>query len=112
MKRAKIRKIYNQKRFEKDACVLIGGYFIPISESSQYLTMRKFYTNLIINFFKKHSDDVSVDFQGSQDGEAVVARDKKGEIIALIHIDPYNLEIMQAEYENGKLEEFLKEYCF
>ena len=53
---------------------------------------------------------VALSYKGSQDGEALVGYDDKGEAIALIHMDPEGVKAIQDAVAKGDLVEMLKKY--
>lgn len=88
---------------------LVDAYYIPDEMVEQYRIDREMYKEKAIRFFSQKSDDVTVDFTGSQDGEAVVSRDKEGEIIDIVGLDPDSIWAMKAADLKGELEAYLTE---
>ncbi|MDO5528021.1 MAG: hypothetical protein Q4F71_01340 [Paracoccus sp. (in: a-proteobacteria)] len=52
---------------------------------------------------------VALEWAGSEDGEAIIARDQGGDIVLLYHLeDPAEAERLRAARESGRLDAFIK----
>lgn len=87
---------------------LVDAYYIPDEYLPMYLEDRQVYTEKAYRLFEEWSDSVSIDYKGSQDGEALVGRDAQGEILYFIHLDPEGIAGMKEADQSGQLEDYLK----
>lgn len=92
------------KGFEK-----VGAYLIPKKEAGEYKRQRKLARKLAIQAMEGFCYRAHTAFKGGEDGEAVVGLDKKGELQALIHLDPDGVHAILEAHEQGRLTELLQE---
>ncbi len=92
-----------------DGMVLVDSYYIPEEEAAQYIQDREFFAQKATEVFAEFCHSVTRDWKGSQDGEAVLGLNKEGSLIALVHLDPSDVEMMKKAYKEGKLKEALLE---
>ena len=78
-----------------DTWVQVDAYMVPSSEVELYKRQREELAEAALSFFGTFCYSVAREWAGSQDGEAVVGCNVNGEIIALIHLDPGGIEMMQ-----------------
>lgn len=91
------------KGFEK-----VDAYLIPKKEAGPYKRQRKQARKLAIQAMESFCYRAHASFKGSQDGEAVVGLDKKGDLVALIHLDPDGVAAILKAHEEGNLAAMLK----
>ena len=84
------------KGFRLTATVLIDNYWIPRKEVERYLACRQYWSQRLMTYMSQAGWQVQLDFEGSQDGLAVLGLDAQGQIQALIHLDPANLTALEA----------------
>lgn len=104
MERVKIDGIWFDRKV--DGMTLVDSYYIPDEEVDQYVKDREHYAAKATAFFEKEGWIVSRDFKGSQDGEAIVGRDKEGEIQRFVHLDPMDVEGMKEADAKGFFEKY------
>lgn len=92
------------KGFEK-----VDAYLIPYAEVKQYKRRRNAARKAVKQAMYTFCKTVYTDFHGDQDGEAVIGLDDKGESIAFIHLDPYNLDLIEEAQRDGRLIKLLQE---
>ena len=79
------------KGFRLAATVLIDNYWIPRQEVERYLARRQYWSQRLMTYMSQAGWQAQLDFEGSQDGLAVLGLDTQDQIQALIHLDPANL---------------------
>lgn len=84
------------KGFRLAATVLIDNYWIPQQEVERYLARRQYWSQRLMTYMSQAGWQAQLDFEGSQDGLAVLGLDAQGQIQALIHLDPANLTALEA----------------
>lgn len=84
------------KGFRLAATVLIDNYWIPRQEVERYLARRQYWSQALMAYMSQAGWQAQLDFEGSQDGLAVLDLDGQGQIQALIHLDPANLTALEA----------------
>lgn len=102
---AAVRALVAAQR-KKDGLRRVDVWDIPEEEADAYIEKRERYAALATKCYEARSLNVRRDFQGSEDGEAVVAVDETGEIAFLLHLDPYETEAMQKAEAKGDLEAY------
>lgn len=90
-----------------DGMTLVDAYYIPDDRLEEYRRDREAMAEKATAIFKEHCATVRRDFKGSEDGEALLGLDKRGEITLFIHLDPENIEAMVDADERGELAAFL-----
>lgn len=88
---------------------IIDNYAIPKKEVSKYKRDRNKARKAAKKEFSKVYPIVLSQWEGSQDGEAVVAFNKEGEIQNLIHLDPLGVSSILKAIENKTLSTLLNE---
>lgn len=90
---------------------LVYGWHIPEEEADEYIRIREGFAAKALDFYAQRFHSVRRDFKGSQDGEAVLGLDEKGELQCVLHLDPMNIEAMQEAEKKGELEQYFRSMC-
>lgn len=85
----------------------VDAYLIPDEEVATYVENRRYVARRALDIYESAGYEAARDFVGSEDGEAVVARDEQGELRHLMHLDPDGVAQMLEADEAGTLDEFL-----
>lgn len=98
--------IIDGERFplEMDGMVLVDSYYIPKEQAEEYSKDREYYAQKTKEIFAKFCYEVVRDWKGSQDGEGILGRDRSGELIAVVHLDPDFVEMMKDADRKKNLE--------
>lgn len=89
---------------------MVGAWLVPKKEAGPYKRARKQAMKQARAAMESFCARVELSYKGSEDGEALVGYDKKGEAIALIHLDPEGVKAIGEAVEKGNLVEMLKKY--
>lgn len=89
--------------------VKIDAWLVPKKEAGAYKRRIKRCRKIAKNCMATFCCTVYTDYRGSQDGEAVIGKDKDGVIIAFIHLDPQGLEDIEKGVKDGNLKDVLSE---
>ncbi len=90
---------------------LVGGYYIPYREAASYKRRIKRCRKAAIEAMRSFCPIVLAQWaETSQDGEAVTGLNEKGDLIALIHLDPPGLDMIEKGLAEGNLPQVLKDY--
>lgn len=90
---------------------LVGGYHIPYREAAAYKRRIKRCRKAAMAAMGSFCPIVLAQWADSgQDGEAVTGLNHQGELIALIHLDPPGLDLIDRGIREGRLAELLKAY--
>ncbi len=76
--------------------ILVDAYWIPENEAGQYIAAREETARRLTQAIQSFCPGVERCWAGSEDGEAVVGLDSKGELMVVMHLDPYTIEEVQA----------------
>lgn len=76
--------------------VKVDAYWIPAADAPAYIAARQRTVQRVDALLRQFCVDVQRCWQGSQDGEAVVGRDANGDIIALLHLDPQDVQTAES----------------
>lgn len=90
---------------------LVGGYHIPYREAASYKRRIKYCRKAAMEAMKSFCPIVLSQWKESgEDGEAVTGLNAKGELIALIHLNPDGLDMIEKGLAEGNLAQTLKDY--
>lgn len=87
-----------------ESATLVDGWYIPDDEVEQYCADREHCAALAAKLFTTFCHEVTLDWAGSEDGEAVVGLGDDGELIALVHLDPRNIEMLTRAEKQGRFD--------
>lgn len=90
---------------------LVDNYWIPDEELEDYLAERDHFRKAIIALAEDYFPKVTTAFQGSEDGEAVVAYQENGTFRFLMHLDPMRIEEMKEAERNNELRDYFLDIC-
>lgn len=90
--------------------VKVDAYFVPFDEEEQYRKDREELALRAEMIFKEFCAIVKRDWAGSEDGEAITGLNENGELIALIHLDPYGVEMLNSSENLQIFRQKLLEY--
>ncbi len=93
-----------------DKWVQVDAYCVASSEEESYRADREELAKQALFVFAKHFHSASRQWAGSQDGEAVLGLDEKGQLKALIHLDPNGIELLKENPAADDFEKALLEY--
>ena len=96
--------------FRKDDMVRVDAYMVPRSMARAYIADREACAEAAMAVMRTFCAHVSRDWAGSEDGEAVVGCDERGDLICMIHLDPEGIEEMKHAIAADRLKAFLLEY--
>lgn len=88
-------------------CEKIDGYLIPKKEVGAYKRNRKRARKLLLQAMESVCYRACTAFRGSEDGEAVLGLNKQGEIMAIIHLSPGDVDAILKAHEEGTLVEWI-----
>lgn len=84
------------EREEYKGYTWVDAYLIPDHEVEAYVAERERLATEALDAMKTFCHDARRDWAGSEDGEAILGLDKRGDLIAVIHLDPQSLEEIKA----------------
>ncbi|WP_025729080.1 type 2 isopentenyl-diphosphate Delta-isomerase [Atopobacter phocae] len=87
----------------------VDAYLIPDEEVDQYINERQYYTRKLELEARKVFPKVAIEFQGSEDGEALVAYSSSGQFHYLLSLDPLRIRELKEADLNGTWYDYLKE---
>lgn len=87
----------------------IENYLFSQEDARSYLPKREHWAKELLALFKDHYGNAERSFQGSQDGEAVVALLPNGDLANLVHLDPATIDALEEAQEEGKVKELFQE---
>ena len=90
--------------------VKVDAYLIPEDEAEEYIRKREFYAGKAAEIFGEFCHSVTRQWAGSEDGEAVTGLDEDGELMMLVHLDPYDIEMKEEADREGRLRDALLEH--
>lgn len=90
---------------------LVDNYWIPDEDLKQYLDDRHHFRKKIIAYAQEYFPKVTTEFQGTEDGEAVVAYREDGSFRFLMHLDPMRIDEMKEAERDGELEAYFIDVC-
>lgn len=101
---------YEIPNLSADGCGLVDGitkvdaYMIDNAELKEYITRREEKYKKVEAFLESKGYEVSRNFAGSEDGEAIAYKDEDGDWNFLMHMDP---DFVDEEFSEEEIEELL-----
>ena len=89
---------------------LVGDYHIPYREAAAYERRVERCRGAALSAMRAFCPYALPQWKGGQDGEAVMGLDRKGELIALIHLDSEGMDLIDRDQRDGSLIQALKDY--
>ena len=87
--------------------VKIDAWMIPEAEAPRYEADREKAAQAMEKALQARYHHTARRFRGSEDGEAVVGLDEKGEMQCLIHLDPSNVAAAVRALDADTFEDFI-----
>lgn len=106
----KLKKIVSEFDYEVDLSeyersgnlIIVDAFWIPEEEAEKYIHDRELLAELVTEVFASEGYAVERSFQGSEDGEAILALDEKEDLQRVLHLDPYSVEDMNEVIKSGE----------
>lgn len=96
---------------KKPGATLVDAYYINDEEVEEYVRDRNHYRDALMAYARRFFPTVTTEFQGSEDGEAVVAYRRDGSFKFILHLDPMRINEMKEADVAGELEEYFQYFC-
>ena len=94
----------------KEEWVRVDAYCVSSSEEKSYRADREELATRSLKVFGKYFHSTERCWAGSEDGEAVVGLNEKGELRALIHLDPMGIDLLKQNPSEIEFEKALLDY--
>ena len=88
---------------------IVGGYWIPYREAAAYKRRVKRLKKAALKAMGRLCPYAVAQFANSQDGEAVTGLDRKGELVAIVHLDAEGLDFIEKGLREGNLAQALQD---
>ena len=95
------------KKKKNGSMVKVDAWYVPAQDAPRYIEARERCAKAALDEMRFFCASAAREWAGSQDGEAVVGCDERGEIIAMIHLDPEGVSQMEQAIKDGALRELL-----
>lgn len=93
---------------EVEGLTRVDAYYVEDHMVDYYIEQREKFAKEIAWVYSDMGYNAMRDWAGSEDGEAIIAIDKKGAIAGFIHLDPYETDNLIAAEKEGRLIEEIK----
>jgi len=90
-------------------CRLTGGYHIPYREAAAWHRRVKRCRKAALRAMRAFCPYALAQWAGSEDGEAVTGLDRKGELVAIVHLDAEGLDFIEKGLREGNLAQALQD---